>query len=57
MYVSTADAKSHILPLYQLTLKQAIECINDDECMEVTLLYLRIRPRILVANRRPKRQE
>ena len=55
MYVSTTDEKSHILPLYRLTLKQAIECINDDNYMEVTLHYLHIRPRILVANMRPKR--
>jgi GTP-binding protein len=57
MYVSTADEKSHILPLYKLTLKQAIECINDDEGMEVTRQHLHVRPRILVANMRPKWQE
>jgi len=57
MYVSTADEKSHILPLYKLTLKQAIECSNDDECMEVTLQHLHVRQRILVADIRPKWQE
>jgi len=57
MYVSTAGEKSRLLPLYQLDLEQAIECINADECMEVTLQYLHVRPRILGANMCPKRQE
>lgn len=57
MYVSTADEKSYILPLSKLDLEQAIECINDDECLEVTLQHLLVRQRILGANMRPKRQE
>jgi len=57
MYVSTAGEKRRLLPLYKLDLEQAIECINDDECMEVTLQHLHVRKRILVANIRPKRQE
>ena len=56
MYVSTAGEKSRLLPLCKLDLEQAIECINDHECMEVTLQHLHVRQRILVANRRPKRQ-
>ena len=57
MYVSTAGEKGRLLPLCKLDLEQAIECINDNECMEVTLQHLHVRQRILVANTRPKRQE
>jgi GTP-binding protein len=57
MYVSTTGEKRHLLPLYKLDLEQAIECINDDECLEVTLQPLLVRQRILGANMRPKRQE
>ena len=57
MHVSTADEKSRLFPLYKRTLKYAIECINDEECMEVTLQHLHIVQRILVVNIRPKWQE
>jgi predicted membrane GTPase involved in stress response len=57
MYVSTAGEKSRLLPQYKLDLKQAIECINDNECLEVALQHLHVRQRILVVNMRPKRHE
>ena len=57
MYVSTAGEKSRLLPQYKLDLEQAIECINDNECLEVALQHLHVRQRILVVNMRPKRQE
>ena len=57
MYVSTAGVKSCLLPHYRLTCEQAIEYINDDKCMEITLQRLHVRQRILVANIYPKRQE
>jgi predicted membrane GTPase involved in stress response len=57
MCVSTAGAKNCLLPHYRLACEQAIEYINDDKCMEVTLQRLHVRQRILVANMRPKRQE
>ncbi len=57
MYVSTAGEKSRLLPLCKLDLEQAIECINDHECMEVTLPHRHVRQRILVANTCQKRQE
>jgi predicted membrane GTPase involved in stress response len=57
MYVSTAGEKSRLLPQYKLDLEQAIECINDNECLEVALQHLYVRQRILVVNMRPKRQE
>jgi hypothetical protein len=41
----------------KLDLEQAIECINDDKCMEVTLQHLHVRQRILGGNMRPKWQE
>ena len=57
MYVSTAGEKRRLLPLYKPDLEQAIECINDDMCLEVTLQHMHVRQRILVANLRPKQQE
>ena len=57
MYVSTAGEKSRLLPLYKPDLEQAIERINDNKCLEVTLQHLHVRRRILVANLRPKQQE
>ena len=57
MYVSTAGEKSRLLPLYKLSFEHAIECLNNDECLEVTLQHLRARKRILVANIHPKWQE
>jgi GTP-binding protein len=40
-----------------LNLEQAIEFIADDEFVEVTPKNLRLRKKILQANRRPKRKE
>jgi predicted membrane GTPase involved in stress response len=57
MYVSTAGEKRRLLPLYKPDLEQAIECINDDMGLEVTLQHLHVHQRILVANLRPKQQE
>jgi len=57
MYVSTAGEKSRLLPLYKPDLEPAIECINDNKCLEVTLQHLHVRQRILVANLRPKQRE
>ena len=57
MYVSTAGEKSRLLPLYKPDLEQAIERINDNKCLEVTLQHLHVRQRLLVANLHPKQQE
>ena len=57
MYVSTAGEKSRLLPLYKPDLEQAIERINDNKCLEVTLQHLHVHQRLLVANLRPKQQE
>ncbi len=36
-------------------LEQAIEFINDDELVEVTPKFLRLRKRVLASNMRPKK--
>ena len=45
------------MPYRTLNLEQAIEFIADDELVEVTPKSLRLRKKILQANRRPKRWE
>ena len=55
MRASTADEAVRLIPPRQLSLEQAIEFINDDELVEVTPKFLRLRKKILAANMRPKR--
>jgi GTP-binding protein len=55
MRASTADEAIRLVPHKALNLEQAIEFISDDEFVEVTPKTLRLRKRILQANRRPKR--
>jgi GTP-binding protein len=43
------------VPFKALTLEQAIEFVADDEMVEVTPKSLRLRKKILQANRRPKK--
>jgi GTP-binding protein len=57
MRASTADEAIRLIPPRQLSLEQAIEFINDDELVEVTPKYLRVRKKVLAANMRPKRVE
>ena len=57
MRSSTADEAIRLIPHRQLSLEQAIEFIADDEFVEVTPKSLRLRKKILQANRRPKRWE
>jgi GTP-binding protein len=38
-----------------MSLEQAIEFINEDELVEVTPKFLRLRKRVLAANVRPKK--
>jgi GTP-binding protein len=45
------------VPVKALNLEQAIEFIAEDEMVEVTPKSLRLRKKILQANRRPKRWE
>ena len=55
MRSSTADEAIRLVPFKNLNLEQAIEFIADDELVEVTPKSLRLRKKILQANRRPRR--
>ncbi|HEU5413556.1 MAG TPA: translational GTPase TypA [Candidatus Angelobacter sp.] len=55
MRASTADEAIRLVPFKALTLEQAIEFVADDEMVEVTPKNLRLRKKILQANRRPRK--
>ncbi|MFZ0314833.1 MAG: translational GTPase TypA, partial [Candidatus Korobacteraceae bacterium] len=55
MRSSTADEAIRLVPFKNLNLEQAIEFIADDELVEVTPQHLRLRKKILQANRRPRK--
>jgi len=55
MRASSADEALRLVPYKQQTLEQAIEFIADDELVEVTPKSLRLRKKVLQANRRPRR--
>jgi len=55
MRASTADEAIRLIPPRKLNLEQAIEFINDDEFVEITPASIRLRKKILAANRRPRR--
>jgi GTP-binding protein len=55
MRASTADEAIRLVPFKALTLEQAIEFVADDELVEVTPKSLRLRKKILQANRRPRK--
>ncbi len=55
MRASSADDAIRLAPPRLLNLEQSIEFIADDELVEVTPKSLRLRKKILQANRRPKR--
>jgi GTP-binding protein len=55
MRSSSADEAIRLVPFKNLTLEQAIEFVADDELVEVTPKCLRLRKKILQANRRPKK--
>ncbi len=56
MRASTADEAIRLVPPRILNLEEALEFINDDELVEVTPASIRLRKRILVASRRPRRE-
>ena len=56
MRASSADEAIRLVPPRLLGLEQAIEFINDDELVEVTPKTIRLRKKILEANRRPKKE-
>jgi GTP-binding protein len=55
MRASSADDAIRLTPPRLLNLEQAIEFIADEEMVEVTPKTLRLRKKILQANRRPRR--
>jgi len=55
MRSSTADEAIRLVPFRSLNLEQAIEFIADDEWVEITPKSLRLRKKILQANRRPRK--
>jgi len=55
MRASSADDAIRLVPYRNLNLEQAIEFIAEDELVEVTPKSLRLRKKILQANRRPKK--
>jgi len=55
MRASGSDEALRLVPYKNLTLEQSIEFIADDELVEVTPKSLRLRKRVLQANRRPKK--
>ena len=57
MRASSADEAIRLVPPHVMGLEQAIEFINDDELVEVTPKHIRLRKRILEANRRPRKED
>jgi len=55
MRASSADEAIRLVPPHIMGLEQAIEFINDDELVEVTPKFIRLRKRILASNMRPKK--
>ncbi|MGO8733435.1 MAG: translational GTPase TypA [Terriglobia bacterium] len=54
MRASVADEAIRLIPYRPLSLDQALDFIADDEYVEVTPKTIRLRKKILAANRRPK---
>jgi GTP-binding protein len=55
MRSSSADEAIRLIPHRELSLEQAIEFIADDECVEITPKSIRLRKKVLQANKRPRR--
>ncbi len=55
MRASTSDDAIRLVPYRTLNLEQCLEFIADDELVEVTPKSLRLRKKILQANRRPRK--
>jgi GTP-binding protein len=56
MRASTADEAIRLVPPRPMGLEPAIEFINDDELVEVTPKFIRLRKKILESNRRPRKE-
>ncbi|MBI4842762.1 MAG: translational GTPase TypA [Nitrospirae bacterium] len=57
MRASGTDEALLLIPHRQLTLEQSIEFIKEDELIEVTPQFIRLRKKVLEAGKRPKRKE
>jgi GTP-binding protein len=57
MRASGSDDALRLTPYKQLTLEQTIEFVADDELVEVTPKLLRMRKKVLQANRRPRKNQ
>ena len=55
MRSSTSDKAIRLVPFRNLNLEQAIEFITDDEYVEVTPKSIRLRKKVLQANKRGKK--
>jgi GTP-binding protein len=55
MRASTADDAIRLIPAKPISLEQALEFIAEDEYVEVTPQAIRVRKKILEANKRPRR--
>jgi GTP-binding protein len=55
MRASTADDAIRLVPAKPISLEQALEFIAEDEYVEVTPQAIRVRKKILEANKRPRR--
>jgi len=55
MRASVADEAIRLVPIHPLNLEEAIEFIAEDEYVEVTPQSIRLRKKILEANRRPRK--
>ncbi len=55
MRSSSADEAIRLIPHRDLSLEQAIEFIADDEYVEITPKSIRLRKKVLQANKRPRR--
>jgi GTP-binding protein len=57
MRASVADEAIRLIPVRPLSLELALQFIADDEWVEVTPQSIRVRKKILEANRRPRRHK
>jgi GTP-binding protein len=57
MRAASADEAMRLVPVKDLSLEQSLEFISDDELVEVTPKSIRLRKRVLAANRRPKKEQ
>ena len=57
MRASGADEALQLIPPRILSLEQAIEFVKEDEFVEVTPAAVRMRKKILEANKRPKNRD